>query len=150
MDKAKFEQIVERLDDLCGEVAKKMGDKMEENLDYGITPQQFLLMKIINKHEQPTPTFLAEQMNVNPSAITAILERMVKNDLLKKEKSVSDKRTTYIQLTAKGTQKLASSEIKRQFMISTYLTKFTETELEQIVSIYEKFNHILEMEGFSK
>lgn len=147
MNNGKFEEYVSRLDGLCAEVAKKVGSKLEENLDYGITPQQFLLLKILKNNKHSTPSFLAEHLNVNPSAITAILERMMKSELLKKEKSSTDKRTTYILLTAKGEQKLLSSEKKRQYMISNYLTKFTEEELEQIVAIYEKFNHILEMEA---
>lgn len=70
---------------------------------------------------------------MNNSAVTTLVERLEKNDLIKKEKSKKDKRASIINLTAKGEK--TADQIKpfiTEFN-SHFETNFSREELDTVM-----------------
>lgn len=62
----------------------------------------FQYIDIIGDMEAPTYGELAQKLNLSKPAITAIVNKLIKQNLVYKEQSMTDKRTFYIKLTKNG------------------------------------------------
>lgn len=147
MEKKQFDDYIKKIDEAFQKMMKQISIEFEKDLDYEITPHQFFILKLLRENTQVSSGELAEIIGVKPSAITAIVERMEKLNLVKKEKSKKDKRIHVIKLTIKGVEKYEISKKKREVIINKYMSKLENDELKQLLNIYEKLAEIVEKEG---
>ncbi|MFW6129221.1 MAG: MarR family winged helix-turn-helix transcriptional regulator [Candidatus Aminicenantaceae bacterium] len=72
---------------------------------YGITGPQSLVIKSLYSSEHPlSSATLSRNLNVTPSNITGIIDRLEEKELVKRTRHQLDRRTTLIELTEKGTE----------------------------------------------
>lgn len=74
---------------------------------YGLTGPQLAVIKILAQLGDLSLSNLSERIRAQNSTVTGIIDRMVREDLVKRERSVEDRRIVLIRLTEKG-QRLAS------------------------------------------
>lgn len=135
---------IEVLEGLLWETVKKLEGKLSDDLDYGLTPQQFFILKILKERGKCSVTELSEKLEVKPSAITAIIDRMLKNGLVIKEKNKKDKRVAEIKVSKEGKKTLISSEKKRDFIMYNFFSKLEIEEIDSLINIYKKLSNIIE------
>ncbi|WP_044748145.1 MarR family winged helix-turn-helix transcriptional regulator [Bacillus alveayuensis] len=119
-------------------------------LNTDITPVQFFILKIVEQSKRCTPSQLAGLLNVKPSAITTMINRLVKHEYVHRERDEQDRRVVFISLSEKGKKVLHETEEKRRKVMKQYLSHLTEEELKQFVSIYEKLTHAIITGGESR
>lgn len=142
MEKSQLDSYIKRLDQAFYITMKKLGPEISEHLESGLTSEQFFLLRLLNQKSEWTVSGLAEELQVRPSAITVMVDRMFKNDLLTRIRKEDDRRVVYIAITDKGQRALESSMKKRDEIIYRYMSQLTTQELESLVSIYEKLANI--------
>jgi len=67
-----------------------------------VTNHQIHCLKSINNLKNPTPTILSKELAITKPSTTAMIEKLVKKDLIKKVPSKKDGRVFHLQITAKG------------------------------------------------
>ena len=73
----------------------------------GISAQQHaILMAIMRTNGSATPTQIAKWVDRNANSITLMLDRMEKNGLVIRTRSVTDRRSLYVEMTEKGAEAL--------------------------------------------
>ena len=82
---------------------------------------------------------LATRLNLSVQSTAEFVNKLVKKDLVSKEKSTTDRRKTIIRLTNLG-QQTASAETAK---IPEFLTGLSDTELDQLTAILTKINNNL-------
>ena len=101
----------------------------------GLTPQRYLLLLMIkgapDGSERLTFTELAERLKLSRNSVTELVSRAEESGLIRRERSASDGRVIYLQLTSEGEQRLlralaASDEERRRLA----------HELEDLVELY--------------
>ena len=133
---------VGKLEAAFTKIMKKLGPQMS-NLEGGLTPPQFYVLGLLRK-KQLTVTEMADLMQVQPSAITAILDRMHRSGFILRERSEIDRRVVVVKITEKGKEAHVKSQKKRLIVMKEYFSQFEKEELELLLNIYEKMARITE------
>lgn len=77
----------------------------EEVRQFGLNPQQYqlvLAIKGLPKSQVPTITCLAERMQLNHNSMVELVDRCEERDMLRRQRSSSDRRQVTLALTAEG------------------------------------------------
>lgn len=136
---------IKRLDEIMLKTAQKLNEKLDG--DFELTPQQFVIMVILQRRNEITSSDLAKELNVKPSAITAIIDRMIKNNFVKRKRNEKDRRIVWICMTNEGQTILKETNRKREKIFKSYLSQFSEEEMNQMIKLSEKLFKIIEEEG---
>ncbi|HET9790717.1 MAG TPA: MarR family winged helix-turn-helix transcriptional regulator [Candidatus Angelobacter sp.] len=77
----------------------------EEVRQFGINPQQYQLLLAIKglpKSQVPTITCLAERMQLNHNSMVELVDRCEERNMLRRQRSSSDRRQVTLALTSEG------------------------------------------------
>ncbi len=142
--------LVERYLSVSFIVMRKAAALVKCELDEDMTNDQYYLLRYIKKKAKCTSTELASMFGVNKSAITAMTNRLVKKGLIQRMRNQNDRRVVYLTLTERGNEWITETEEKIHKLVESFITKFSEREIETFIQTYEKLACILqEMEGTS-
>ncbi|MSU89331.1 MarR family transcriptional regulator [Rhodobacteraceae bacterium 2CG4] len=68
----------------------------------GLTPVQFRVLQIVAERGDSTATAIAQRMHVSQATVTSLVDRLVRQGMVVREKSRTDRRQTNILITDKG------------------------------------------------
>lgn len=119
-------------------------------LDMTFTKSEIFTMLVVDRHGEIIMSQVAGYINVPMSTATGIVDRLVKNGYLKRERSEQDRRIVVICLSDKGKEvidKLKESVMKYIGMINDSLT---DEERQLLYNIFIKFINILNRDNSDK
>ncbi|MEB3102540.1 MarR family winged helix-turn-helix transcriptional regulator [Ferviditalea candida] len=114
---------------------------MEKN-GTGMTRPQFFMLHIIKEHGPCKITQLAERLEVKPSAITVMIDRLVLSKLVMRTQDPNDRRVVLVELTEEGENELEKARDFSKQIISRYFSRLDSDELAQFVHTFEKIVRI--------
>jgi DNA-binding MarR family transcriptional regulator len=113
------------------------------NIDMSISKSELFTMLLVDQNREIIMSQIADYINVPMSTATGIVDRLVKNGYLKRERSDSDRRVVVIMLTEKG--KNLVNELKA--LIFKYINlindELTDEERQLIFKLFNKIINIL-------
>lgn len=113
-----------RLNVLSRKISRKYNSKC---LEYGITaPQSFVLFDLLD-HEGSYVKDIAARVQLDSSAVTGVIDRLYKEELVKREEDPTDRRSLNIYLTAKG-RKLAEDLLPTGREFNLYLRSLLDED----------------------
>ena len=68
----------------------------------GLTTSQLLVLEAVVKLDTSTPSNIAKEVQLSQATVTNLVDRMERNNLVLRQKSIADKRVVEVQLTEKG------------------------------------------------
>lgn len=103
---------------------------------FGISPQQYNILKILNGANQPlkVQTIKDRMIERSPNA-TRLMDKLCAKNLIERIPGEDDRRVVHIEITANGKQLLES--ISSEFY-ETLVEKLTATEAQQLNDILDK------------
>lgn len=113
---------------------------VREQIGSDLTNEQHYTLRYINKVGSCTSTELAEVFEVKKSAITAIINRLFEKGLIARTRDENDRRLVYLALTDKGKELFMKTEERVHKLVESIIGEFTETEIVQFLTTYEKLN----------
>jgi MarR family transcriptional regulator, 2-MHQ and catechol-resistance regulon repressor len=81
---------------------RRLGAELEARCELPLAWFEVLVRLARSEHEQLTMSSLAEQVSVTTSGITRLVDRMAAADLVERVPSPTDRRISYVRLTAAG------------------------------------------------
>ena len=102
-----------------------------------ITDTQFIVLRSLKKAPCNT-SFLAHMLGVTLSAVTALVNRLHKMELVTRKRHEDDRRQVWITITPKGMQVLKEVEEKRNLLLAMYLAKMPAGERQQLLYLLNK------------
>ncbi|WP_308637211.1 MarR family winged helix-turn-helix transcriptional regulator [Paenibacillus silvisoli] len=117
-------------------VMKKVAQK------HNLTPLQLIVLRILNRHPAIRLSELAEKVSLGNSTTSGIVDRMVKADLVSRERTEADRRAMTLTLTEKGKRLWEASDSTRIMMFQPLLG-LPEEDQEQFLRIQNEILHIL-------
>ena len=142
--------MLKREDMLCfslGVAMRRISKAYSEALaEHDITPPQLILLTCLGDNDGQKPRELAEQVCLDSSSLTGLLDRMEKAGLLIRRPDPSDRRSLRIYLTDLGRRRLEKLEpivtrlqeqIERDFF-SGYGDEEVKTFLEMLQRVQEE------------
>jgi len=135
---------IDRLETALNKTIKRIRADMV-NLEEGLTSSQFYVLALLLKNKL-TVTEIAKALNVKPSAVTSILDRMHENGFIVRRRDEADRRLVMVGITAKGQSIFATSQEKRHKIVGHYFSCLTDEEIELLVNVFEKVAHSIDTE----
>ncbi|MGG3683218.1 MarR family winged helix-turn-helix transcriptional regulator [Aeribacillus composti] len=117
-------------------ILKKKGRDILSN--YSITPPQFDALLLLNESGNMTIGELSNKMYLACSTITDLIDRMEKNNLVKRVKDEKDRRLVRIQLLENGQCVIEAALAKRQEYLREVLKNFSDQEIVQLEKLLAK------------
>ncbi|CRK80814.1 MarR family winged helix-turn-helix transcriptional regulator [Neobacillus massiliamazoniensis] len=129
-------------------VINKMQPKLLESMKaLGVTSTQLFVLGYLKKQGSCKVTQLAEMMDVKPSAVTLLVDRLEENGLVLREHDKKDRRVVNISLTEHGDEKLKKVMEERKAIGEQYLSHLTEEELLVMATLTEKLAQVVNVEN---
>ena len=107
-----------------------------------ITPIQFMVLRVLSDNPEIGLTALAEKILLGNSTTSGIIDRMVKADLVTRERSDEDRRSVTLKLTAKGEQIWKDTDGTRMRLLHPLL-EISEEDQRNLHRIHEQVAQIL-------
>lgn len=107
--------------------------------EYGLTPSQYNVLRILRGEGKPMPSLaIADRMVQVVPAITGLIDRLEKQDLVKRERCAEDRRVVYVQLTSKGAKLLKRIDQPEVDMHKRLVGHLTKKELHELSRLLGK------------
>ncbi len=117
---------------------------MASPIAFGVTAAQFRVLQIVGEKGRATATEISHRMRVSQATITSLVDKLVKNGLVIREKSQADKRQTNIQLTEKGRATLGEVEDPLQQRFVRKFAAMEDWEQAMLVASLERVAAMLD------
>lgn len=119
-------------------IVKQKGREILSN--YSITPPQFVALQWLHEIGDMTIGELSNKMYLAYSTTTDLVDRMEKNQLVKRVKDPSDRRVVQIHLLIEGERIIEEVIVKRQNYLQTVLKNYTDEEICNLERSLEKLH----------
>ncbi|TDL31416.1 MarR family transcriptional regulator [Jeotgalibacillus sp. S-D1] len=138
MDSNEMDSYLERLQNAYETTVRKLGNDLLSRSELGVTRSQYYILYLLSKQGFFTVSDLAEKLEVKPSAVTVMIDRLYKINLVKRDRDESDRRIVKIGITSEGIQFLERAKLKRNAVLKDHLSRLDDEELQSFVAIFEK------------
>ncbi len=140
LTRTNIKELVDRYLEVSFSVYTTAESLVREQIGSDLTNEQHYTLRYINKVGSCTSTELAEVFEVKKSAITAIINRLFEKGLIARTRDENDRRLVYLALTDKGKELFMKTEERVHKLVESIIGEFTETEIVQFLTTYEKLN----------
>ncbi len=103
-----------------------------------VTIPQFLILETLHESQPKKLRDLVNVLKVTPSAVTGIVERMEKDQLLKRKPDPTDRRVHWISLTPKGKKLVLLVLRQKEKTIRVMFGRLTRAERQMYLRIFKK------------
>lgn len=105
-----------------------------------ITPEQYWLLKLLNKRGELSIGELAEALSLTGSSVTTACKRLERAGLLRRERQVDspDERVVLAMLTEQGREQLETWQQERRNALTHMLAPLTPSEQDELQHLIER------------
>jgi DNA-binding MarR family transcriptional regulator len=105
-----------------------------------ITPEQYWLLKLLNKRGELSIGELAEALSLTGSSVTTACKRLERAGLLRRERQVDspDERVVLAMLTEQGREQLETWQQERRNALTHMLAPLTSSEQDELQHLIER------------
>ena len=112
----------------------------------GVTPVQCRVLQIIGETGQTTAKTIAQRMRVSQATVTSLVDKLVRDGMVLREKSTLDRRQTNIHITTKGKKTLADAPDPLQQRFVRKFSAMEDWEQAMLVASLERIAAMLDAE----
>lgn len=109
---------------------------------HNLTALQLLVLRVLHETPEIRMSELAEKLNVGNSTMSGIVDRMVKADILERERTEADRRAMTIKLTEKGKELWRETNATRMNMMRPLLS-MTEQDHRELSRLQNEVLRLL-------
>lgn len=104
---------------LWSKISKDLRSHMETQLSPALTEGQLNVLEVLLAQDRMKPSDLLDYLHTTPAAVTTLLDRMEKNELIVRQRDEKDRRIVWIIPTEKGeTECVRGVDIRNEFIHS--------------------------------
>lgn len=133
-----LDEYVERLMTAWSRTFKKMQTEIMQHRELGLTGPQFHMLALIARTDPCNVSYLADALEVKPSAITVMVDRLVQSGYVQRRHDEQDRRSVLLSVTDKGAEVFAEAGRKSREVVRSYLQELEPHELEVLIQVVEK------------
>ncbi|MEH7110613.1 MarR family winged helix-turn-helix transcriptional regulator [Bacillus sp. JJ1764] len=143
MENSPIQYLIDRYISLNFQVHKKAEALIKGKIGDDLTNDQYYILKYIYQTGECTSSDLAAVFEVNKSAITAIINRMVDKGLIERTRDENDRRVIYLTLSDEGKELHQNCMKKVRVLVESIITQFDEVEITSFLDTYEKLAQMI-------
>ncbi|MEF3308140.1 MarR family transcriptional regulator [Paenibacillus sp. GYB004] len=123
---------------LWSKISRDLRTYMETQLAPTLTEGQLNVLEVLLAQDQMKPSDLLEHLNTTPAAVTTLLDRMEKNELIVRQRDEKDRRIVWIIPTEKGMSECARGVELRNEFIHSQLDRISSHNQQLLVYLLGK------------
>lgn len=140
-------EFYKRMDDLMPKLIRESVKKGTDAVTKGeITVPQMLVLEILYQKGECIMSELADDLSITTSAVTGLIDRMIKLNLVSRSRDEKDRRVVRVKITKKGKNAVDKIIEQRHRMIVDTFEKISKEEREKYLEIMEKVYRVLTSE----
>lgn len=113
--------------------------------EYGLTSSQYNVLRILRGEGKPMPSLeVADRMLQVVPAMTGLIDRLEKQELVARHRCNEDRRIIYVAITEKGTDLLNRLDEPVVELHKSLIGHLTRTELKELNRLMEKCRETLD------
>lgn len=120
------------------------GSEIMERLSFQVTGTQMYMLHYIRESGKCRLTELAEKLDVKPSAVTVMIDRLQKAGFVARTNDTADRRVIFVELTADGNDILKEAQQMREEIIGSYLSNFDAEDARIATEVLEKMVELMQ------
>ncbi len=137
-------QEMQRIAKSIDQIHRKMRAKLSNELSQGeISIPQYHILDYLNDKGRATMHELADYLFVTPPAVTGLIDKLVKMDLVQRKFPSSDRRIINIFLTTKGETVILKVKNQSGELFMAILKGFSPKEKKSFLEVTEKMEKLL-------
>ncbi|WP_018143721.1 MarR family winged helix-turn-helix transcriptional regulator [Alloscardovia criceti] len=105
-------------------------------------------LAMLNDEGQMTAGKISEALDIKPSSVTQIINKLEQAGTVVREKSQEDSRVTFVQITQKGQELLKSRQAAADSLMDELFAGFSDEDIDKFNSYIEKLIDNSSQEGF--
>ncbi len=130
------ESYLNRLEAAFFVVRRHLAPSSEERRS--LTGSQFFLLKLVESAPAGLmASELATRLGVSTSALTGMVDRLVRPGLVERQRDAGDRRVIHICVTEQGRQALGEAQARRRARVREVFSRLGEPELKDLVLALE-------------
>ena len=118
--------------------------RLEAWVELGLTMTQLRVLFLLRAENGASAGALAERLNVTPSTLTRIVDRLVREELVQRETDNDDRRMVRHYLSATGSSTVTEIERRGRARMDEVLDRLSAPQLERLVAALEDLAAALE------
>ena len=135
----KFDRQINEFDDLVTQLKFKLHSGDSACLtDHCMTPGQFFTGCILRNHINLTMSELAEKLHTSLSTVTGLIDRMVKNKYVERNRVDTDRRLVKVRLSKKGIKTIDKMQLQKMQNLRSMLSVLNEKDRVQYLKLMRK------------
>lgn len=134
--------VTERFDVSLFVLMHNLGPHLINRVQLGLTPGQVFMLHFIQEKGECSVSQLAEKMEVAPSAVTVMVDRLENHGFAKRIRDEADRRVVKVGLTDAGTVKLGHVVRVRKQVVGHCLSQLDANEVDMFIHSLESLASI--------
>ncbi|WP_051271446.1 MarR family winged helix-turn-helix transcriptional regulator [Shimazuella kribbensis] len=111
---------------------------------YNLTIPQGQVLRVLNQKGSLSLVEISKELDSKPSSMSGLIDRLVKAEMVTRERDKDDRRVVWIALSDKSKQLFANFPYTQAQYYRTYLEKLSDEEFSQLSVNLKKLVRILE------
>ena len=132
--------IDELIEDIVGNYGRAAGifdpNRLEVWEELGLTMSQLRVLFLLNANPGAPAGMVAEALKVRPSTATGVVDRLVKQRLVRRERDADDRRRVRVFLTERGREVIVEIQARNRLIMWKLFGQFSQVELEGIARAF--------------
>ena len=145
MARREIDSFCQKMDELIPRLGRKFLKKGPMVLAHDkITVPQIFILEMLSQREFSNMGDLAEDLSISTSAVTGLINRMLKARLVERMRGHKDRRIVKVKITKKGSSIVKKLIEQRRQAVMEIFSKISRQDREKYIDILEKICRILE------
>lgn len=138
-------EIIDRMDDLFLFLMNFTKNQiLEESIKNELTCSQFSVLYHLSHCARMTMNELTHILSLTHGASTGLIDRLLKMNLVQRERSEDDRRVVYVSITEKGLDMIRNIRIKRHHILHDLLTSLPEDDHQTLIAVLSNIKNRIE------
>lgn len=119
-------------------IVKDYQSHMEQELAPTLTTSQLTVLELLEQQDQLKPSDLIPFLSTTPAAVTMLLDRMERGELIKRTRDEGDRRIVWVSITEKGKHEVERGVAARNSYLSSILDRISTHNQQLLVYLLGK------------
>ncbi|TDF99403.1 MarR family winged helix-turn-helix transcriptional regulator [Paenibacillus piri] len=130
--------ITQEFAKLWWKLSKDLHNHMDTELSPSLTEGQLTVLELLVNRDRMKPSDFIEFLATTPAAITTLLDRMEKAELITRERDEKDRRIVWVQVSEKGRMECERGIRIRERFLQSYLSRISTHNQQLLVYLLGK------------
>ncbi|MCH4568761.1 MarR family transcriptional regulator [Bacillus sp. ES1-5] len=136
-----YEQV-KRINEATYTIDRLIFKHYKQYLNIAITTQQAVVLDIVYVAKSSTVGEIAMEMNISSSAVSQLIAKLEKNQYIKREINLQNRREIFITLDEKGVEYFSKQDYVKQQISDKIYSKLTSKDVDELERIVDKLKEI--------